>query len=216
MKKKEGNERRETPFFICLEGIAGSGKTTQSILLKQRIEEENLGGVIISKVYEGKKKEAVNLLIRSLAIDLDISMTFLFQMLHAEQYKETKEALKRGKIVVADRWRESFWAYHLNFGSLAKEPRKTLEILDRLAFHDLQPDITFLLDLPVELAMERFMSRDRENILNPRLHTSPEVFITLKNHYLHAAHSKKWTIIDANRFIKEVHESIWRELSPLF
>lgn len=160
---EEKNKRSKTPLFICFEGIAGSGKTNQSILLKQRLEKENWGEVVISKAYEEERKQVADVLISSLKIRPDsISMMFLFQMLHSEQYRETREALNEGKIVIADRWRESFWAYHLNFGPLAKESRKTLEVLDRLAFHNLEPEITFLLDLLVEVAMKRLLSRDRK------------------------------------------------------
>lgn len=216
VKKKEGNKETEISLFICFEGIAGSGKTTQSILLKQRLEKENLGEVIISKAYEEEKKRSADFLINALKISPDsVSMMFLFQVLHSEQYEETKEALEKGKIVIADRWRESFWAWHLNFGPLAKEPRKTLEILDQLAFHKLEPEITFLLNLPVEVAIKRFLSRDRESILYPRLKPY-ESFTILRDYYLRIARRKKWTLIDANRSIKEVHESIWRELSPIF
>jgi len=209
-------------IFICFEGIAGSGKTTQIALLKKKLEKGNWGEVIITKTYEGKIKEAASAFIKALNLDpRSISMMFLFQALHAEQYKKTKEALESGKIVIADRWNESFWAYHSNFLPLSQKPKKMLKILDELAFQKLEPQITFLLDASEETALQRILLRNPKDMIVPEIGTKkffipiePKKFFTIqRKYYLETARQKNWIIINADdKSIKNIHNFIWRIL----
>lgn len=199
------------PSFIAFEGAAGTGKTTQVQLLRDYIGRHG-HDVVITKAYEDDRKNAAYAFMESLSIPTDsIAMMFLFQTLHALQYTDTVRALSEKKIVIADRWRESFWAYHRHFGPLAHMPRTFLDACDVLAFADLHPSRTFVLNLPEELALERFLARDRQNNLCP----TPDrisFFRITRQHYRDVAKERRWTIIDAQGSREEVHKSIVQRL----
>lgn len=207
--------RSHDAFFICFEGIAGAGKSTQALALKRKIESETGRSVFISKAYERERKQAADLFIKSVNLDAQsLAMMFLFQTLHAKQFEETQLALQQGSIVIADRWRESFWAYHTNFGPLVKESREVVEILDRLAFSDLNPHVTFLLDVPVETAIQRFLTRDPESVLYDR--KNMKVFWgAIQSFYQETARKGGWHIIDATQSPDRVSDAIWQKIRSL-
>lgn len=101
-------------MFICFEGIAGSGKTTQTKLLADYLKNIKRKDVFVSAVYEGERRKVISDFMSKSGIKVDQNaVMFLFQALHAAQYHEVNEALISGKIVIADRWRYSFFAHHL-------------------------------------------------------------------------------------------------------
>lgn len=202
-------------LFICFEGIAGAGKSTQTLALKHKIEAETGRSVLVSKAYERERKQAADLFIRTVNLEArSLAMMFLFQVLHAKQFEETRLALQQGSIVIADRWRESFWAYHTSFGSLAKEPREVLEVLDRLAYGDLKPHVTFLLDLSVGVAIQRFLTRDPESILYDRADMK-SFWGTFQSFYQETARKSGWHVIDAAQSPDRVSDAIWQEIRSL-
>ncbi len=202
-------------LFICFEGIAGAGKSTQTLALKRKIETETGRSVFISKAYERERKQAADLLIKAVNLEArSLAMMFLFQALHAKQFEETQLALQQGSIVIADRWRESFWAYHTSFGSLAKEPREVLEVLDRLAYGDLKPHITFLLDVPVGVAIQRFLARDPESILYDRADMK-NFWGTFRSFYQETARKSGWHVTDATQPLDRVSDAIWQQVRSL-
>jgi len=143
--------------LFAFEGIDGSGKTTQIQILADRLSKLRFS-VMINKAIKDEIEGGKQLLYTFLDFFAfrknSIATMFLFQALHSKQYEEAKEALGKGYIVLADRWNASFWIYHQNFGPL-KESEETLKILDKLAFQRLMPNVTFLLDVPVKIALER-------------------------------------------------------------
>ena len=101
-------------MFICFEGIAGSGKTTQTKLLADYLKNVKGKDVFVSAVYERERRKAISDFMNLSGIKAaQTAVMFLFQALHAAQYHEVHEALMSDKIVIADRWRYSFFAHHL-------------------------------------------------------------------------------------------------------
>lgn len=75
-------------MFTCFEGIAGSGKTTQAMLLADYLEQVKGREVFVSAVYEGERRKAVSGFMNTTGIKSDQNATmFLFQTLHAAQYR---------------------------------------------------------------------------------------------------------------------------------
>jgi len=197
--------------LFAFEGIDGSGKTTQVQILADRLSKLSFS-VMINKAIRDEMeagKQLLHTFSDFFAFRKDsIAMMFLFQALHSKQYEKAKEALERKYIVLADRWNTSFWIYHQNFGPL-KESEKTLKILDKLAFQGLMPNVTFLLDLPVEIALER-KRLQRRKVVDIFEQEKVEVFEKAREAYLEIANSKRnWVVIDATKTISEVHRQIW-------
>lgn len=198
--------------LFAFEGIDGSGKTTQTQILGEQLAKLGFS-VFISKATKDEVKRNKELLlsfIEFFGFQKDsIATMLLFQALHSQQVEEAKKALKEEQVVLADRWNASFWVYHQNFGPLREKP-EILEILDKLAFQGLVPDITFLLDLPVEIALERKRLQFRR-VVDIFEQEDLSVFKKAREAYLEMASTKSnWVVIDATKTIVQVSQLVWK------
>lgn len=189
--------------LISFTGVDGCGKSTQVHLLRSALEK---GGyeVVLSKAYDEPEKESFAHYVNRWD---DYSITMLFQAMHRQQFVKASENLAAGKIVIADRWDESFLAYHEENGFLSKDDGLRNK-LNQLAFEGKQPDLVFCLDLPVEKARIRMSSRGED-------------FFDKKSNALHeqkrakyTAYTKKspnWHVINADRQIEQIHQDILKK-----
>jgi len=149
--------------FITFEGIEGSGKSTQSkklyeFFLAQKKE------VILTRepggTAAGEKIRAILIdeKIDKLEAKTELLLNFSARLEHVE--KLIKPALAANKIVISDRFFDSTYTYQGNgFGldyNLIDEVRK-------ITIGDFVPDITFLIDVPIEIAFARIEGRDGNN-----------------------------------------------------
>lgn len=195
-------------MFICFEGMAGVGKTTQSLMLEEYIIKHKKRSVLNSAVYEGDRRKLVSDFMNKTNIKLNQNaIMFLFQALHSVQYTEVKDSLNRGKVVIADRWRQSFFAYHV-YADTFMGNYKLMDELDVLAYSELEPDIVFLIDAPVEIAYDRYLKREISIADEGLDKVDLKYFIEVRNYYLKVAKQKKWKIIDGAKKIDSVFADI--------
>ncbi len=186
-------------MFICFEGIAGSGKTTQTKLLADYIKNVKKKEIFISAAYEGERRKTVSDFINASGIRLDQNaMMFLFQALHSAQYHEVNKAISDSKTVIADRWRYSFFAHHLHQCTFDKNENLMLQ-LDLLAYRLLEPDICFLIDIPAKIAYDRYIERERTINDNGLDLMNLEYFVAVTSYYKNLAHNKGWYIVDGTK-----------------
>ncbi len=186
-------------MFICFEGIAGSGKTTQTKLLADYLKSVKKKEVFISAAYESDRRKAVSDFMNTSGIKPDQNaVMFLFQALHAAQYHEVNQALTNGKVVIADRWRHSFFAHHLQQNTFSRD-EIFMRQLDLLAYRTLEPDIYFLLDIPPLIAYERYLKREHSINDSGLELMSNEYFHSVSNYYNQLAHRNGWCVIDGTR-----------------
>ena len=198
-------------MFICLEGIAGSGKTTQTKLLADYLKNVKGKDIFISAVYEGERRSVVSDFMNASGIKLDQNaVMFLFQALHAAQYHEVNNALKVNKTVIADRWRYSFFAHHLYQRTFDKNENLMLQ-LDLLAYRSLEPDICFLIDIPAKIAYNRYIERERSINDNGLDLMNLEYFIMVADYYKNLAHDKGWYIVDGTKD----QQTIFRDIKAI-
>ena len=198
-------------MFICLEGIAGSGKTTQTKLLADYLKNVKGKDIFISAVYEGERRSVVSDFMNASGIKLDQNaVMFLFQALHAAQYHEVKNALSINKTVIADRWRYSFFAHHLYQRTFDKNENLILQ-LDLLAYRSLEPDICFLIDIPAKIAHNRYIERERSINDNGLDLMNLEYFVTVADYYKNLAHNKGWYIVDGAKD----QQTIFRDIKAI-
>ncbi|HID79220.1 MAG TPA: dTMP kinase [Aquifex aeolicus] len=139
-------------MLIAFEGIDGSGKTTLSKELYKFLIRRGIKAVWTCEPYEKK--------IRELILSEDQSPwveTLLFlsdRGIHVRKF--VKPHLQRGYTVITDRFYLSTLAYQ-GFGRGLE--LKILEELNNKVTEGLKPDITFLIDLPIEVALERLEKR---------------------------------------------------------
>jgi len=187
-------------MLICITGVDGCGKGTQIYLLKEALK--RLGhSVSISKAYGDAEKESLAHFFR---LWDDLAITMAFQALHRQQYVNAMSALKKGNIVIADRWDESYLAYHTQFGYLATHPvlRKKL---NEMAFEGYLPDLGFLLNVSVEVTEKRMTARGKDFFDEK----DTEYHCKMGKAYLKIARERDWYVIDGNRHPDEIHQEIF-------
>lgn len=145
-------------LFITLEGVEGSGKTTQARAVAAALQ-ANGHAVELTREPGGT---SVGRALRAILLDPANSIepvTELLLMLadRAQHVREQiKPALAAGTIVISDRYSDSTSAYQ---GHGRGFDLKLLGDLNRLAADALDPDLTFVLDCPVEVGLARTRAR---------------------------------------------------------
>ena len=151
-----------TGFFITFEGVEGAGKTMQSQRLAEELEAAGYtvlfthepGGTRIS---EGIREIVLNREYREIAPTTEL---LLFAASRAQLVSERiVPALNDGHIVISDRFVDSTVAYQ---GYARGFERELIAYLNRVATYGLAPDLTIVLDLPVEVGLKRKIRQDRE------------------------------------------------------
>lgn len=192
----------EKGLFITFEGADGCGKTTQSELIKQYLENKGYKTIWTREPGSpglGKK-------IRELLLHYDGDVAprceaFLFLADRAQHIEHTiKPAVKAGKIVLCDRHTDSTIAYQ---GYGRGEDIKQLKYLNDLATGDIKPDLTFVFDVSSEVAQTRVGSeKDRMESAGLEFHKK------VREGYLKIAQEEplRVKVVNANNSIEEVFE----------
>lgn len=198
-------------MFISLEGPDGSGKTTQIDLLAERLR--TLGHNVVTTREPGGTPPGAAL--RTLLLDTSWELSGVTEALlmsadRAEHVRQViRPALESGTIVVTDRYADSTLAYQ---GGGRGLDMGQLRAIQDLATGGLNPDLTFLLDLPVEIGLERRLAGRGINRLDretPGFHQS--VATAFRN--LAALDPARWRVIDATASVQMVHTAIWSQVS---
>lgn len=142
-------------YFITFEGVDGSGKTTQAQLLSKWMSERNIPHVVTKEPGTPYIQECVK--IRKLLLNPQHSLTATAELLlfladraqHVEKF--IKPSLEEGKHVICDRYADSTRIYQRARG-LSKD--KIDSLLD-FTTGGLWPDLTFLLDVSIDIGLER-------------------------------------------------------------
>lgn len=147
-------------LFVTFEGIDGCGKTTQVTALRDSLEAKGARVIVIREpgaTFIGEK-------IRSILLDNANSgmssetEVLLYEAARAQIVSEViRPALLAGKVVICDRFYDSSVAYQ---GYARGLPLESIDSLNQFATGGLEPDLTFLLDLPAEAALERMNVRE--------------------------------------------------------
>ena len=145
--------------FITLEGGEGAGKSTQVKRLAARLEACGIAVVQTREPGGTPGAEAIRQLLVTGETDRWDAMTetllhYAARRSHVE--KTVKPALARGAWVVSDRFADSTMAYQGYAGSVGRD---AVADLHRLVLGDFAPDLTLVLDLPVETGLQRAQAR---------------------------------------------------------
>lgn len=203
-------------LFITFEGLEGSGKTTQQKYIVDILKKRNYDVLLTREpgaTRLGKK-------IRQLLLDPDWSeMTpraeiLLFAADRAQHVEEiVKPALKAGKIVISDRYYDSNLAYQGYGRDLDIELVKKINLW---AVDYLKPDLTFFLDLPVEVGLARARAQTLDKLGDRLEREELNFYQRIRAGYLELAKdSDRFRIIDANRTIAEVKTDILQEIERM-
>ena len=144
--------------FITLEGVEGSGKTTQAAILGDALRTAG-GRITVTHEPGGTRAgEAIRAIFLDPAVSMDTAAELLLVLADRAQHvrEKLKPALAAGEIVISDRYSDSTTAYQ---GHGRGFDLKLLGELNRLASDNVMPDLTIVLDLPVETGLARTVAR---------------------------------------------------------
>lgn len=190
--------------FITFEGIDGAGKSTHiqfvSDCLRARgidlVSSREPGGTPLGE----KLRDLV--LHESMHLETEALLMFASRREHVAQVIEP--ALARGAWVISDRFTDASFAYQ---GGGRGLPRAKLEALEQWVHPDLQPDLTLLFDVPLDVARARLdATRDLDKFEQERA----GFFNATRNEYLRRAAQfpQRFRVIDSTRPIPEIQQEL--------
>ena len=148
----------EMSFFISIEGFDGTGKSTQSKLLKDGLGKANIDSIVVREPGSTNFSEKIRTIINENTEIETMTELLLFQTSRTELVsKVIKPNLKQGKIVITDRYTDSSIAYQGYGGGIDIE---LIENLNKISTSGLSPNLTFLLDMDVKNSLGRAIKRN--------------------------------------------------------
>ena len=201
-------------LFIALEGIDGSGKTTQAKILTGKLEDKGYKvystceptdgaiGILIRKILKGEMKVDEHI----------IAALFVADRLD-HLLNETNGIVKKlgeGYTVVTDRYYFSSYAYH----GVHVDMNWVIEA-NAVSAKICRPDLNIFIDAQPETSMSRIQNR-----------TTTEMYETLENltsvrtNFLNAfsklGHKENITVIDGNRSLELIADDVWNSVNNIF
>ena len=207
--------------FITFEGGEGTGKSTQAAMLALRLEALGLAVHLTREPGGSPGAEIIRHVLLSGAAEPfgpDVE-AMLFAAARDDHVRCTiLPALNSGKWVICDRFADSTRVYQ---GILGQVDRRLIKGLERVSIGDLAPDLTLLLDVPVELGLERVKQRrgeakpDRFEAENVEFHQKlREAYLAIA-----AAAPERCVVIDASgtkeAVARKIRNAVGARLGPM-
>ena len=183
-------------FFICIEGLDKSGKTTQSTLLVEALRRRGYDAIYTAEPSDGRigifireyilnRKERVSAMVEALLFAAD-------RVEHTENF--IKPNLKRGRIVISDRY---------IFSSLAYQGAAGLDIgwIREVNKAAIKPDLAIFIDVPVDVVFQR--CQGRKSIMECR-----EIQEKVREIYLKMVHDGELILVNGDRPVEKTARDI--------
>ncbi len=201
--------------FITFEGGEGAGKTTQLRLLADRLRDANLIVVETREPGGTPGAEAIReLLVRGepgrWRPESEALLHYAARIEHVAHV--VRPAIERGAWVLCDRFADSTAAYQ-GYGHLLGA--EFVRRLHALTLGDFAPDLTLILDLPVETGLARAGRRGGDDRYE-RMDTAFHERLRAGFHAIAEAEPERCTVIDAARDADAVAEDVWTRVATRF
>ncbi len=208
--------------FITIEGVEGSGKSTQLLRLSERLRHLGLP-VVVSKEPGGTAlgRELRRLLLEphpsaeTWCADAELLLFYADRAQHLERV--IRPALAAGKILLVDRFEDSTRAYQGASGV----PEAAMDRLSELVLRGLKPHLTVMLDMDPELSLQRVEVRNLSygaEFSETRFDEAELDFHRrVRNRFLVIAqnHPNRVVLIPARDPVDQVAAAIWARVAPL-
>lgn len=200
--------------FITLDGIDGAGKTTQLNVIKEWFHKNNREVIFTREPGGTPLGEQLRqiLLNRNSQVSLRAETLLMFAARQQHLEDVILPNLARGIHVVSDRFTDATFAYQ---GGGRGLPDTQITILEQWVQNDLKPDLTILLDVPLNISLARIEgSREKDRFEQEQA----DFFQRVRNAYLRraAAEPARYAVINSNREKPEVRADIEAVLNQLF
>jgi len=205
-------------LFITFEGGEGAGKSTQIRLLAERLRDyarelvttREPGGTELAErlreiILGGRAKKFGPL-----------GEAVLFSAARIDHIDRViAPALERGAVVLCDRFADSTRAYQ---GALGDVDEKVMDALEKAVLADCRPDLTFILDIPPEIGLDRARQRRGADTADRFEGEHLAFHWLLRERFLGIARAdpERCRVIDADRQPEHVAASIWEAMAEKF
>ncbi|MGB2831380.1 MAG: dTMP kinase [Methylotenera sp.] len=197
--------------FITLEGMDGAGKSTHIANIVEALQSR--GHEVVSTREPGGTAlgERLRELLLHEAMHAETETLLMFAARREHIAQVILPALARGAYVLSDRFTDATYAYQA--GAKGVDVAK-IRLLEQWVHGDLQPDMTLLFDVPVEVSLQRLANArepdkfERENA---------NFFTKIRNIYLQRAQENpgRFRVIDANQPLEIVKQLVLESISTL-
>lgn len=205
-------------IFITLEGIEGTGKSTQSTRLAKRLRTEGYdclltrepGGTVIGRDIRQVILSPEN---HHMCAETELGLYFSDRAQHLREV--IWPALEAGRIVVSDRFTDSTLAYQ---GYGRRLPLRLVRSLDRIMTGGFRPNVTLLLDLTVTEGLRRARRRNKQSPAHSREGRFEEEELAFHERVRRGyammvrREPERFVTVSALGTAAEVHEALWTAL----
>lgn len=197
--------------FITFEGVDGAGKSTHLEWFANALRQRGIDLLVTREPGGTPLGEQLReiLLNQPMHAETEAMLMFAARREHVEQV--IRPALQRGTWVISDRFSDASFAYQ---GGGRGVPLNKLEQLEQWVHGDLQPDLTLLFDIPIEVARERLAN----NVSLDRFEQERgEFFERVRQAYLARAAKtpQRFAVIRAEKAIIEVRQELSKIVASL-
>ena len=200
-------------LFISFEGIDGCGKSTQVKMLMNRFESDGIDSLLVREPGGTQISEEIReVLLKNRNENMAERTEAL--LMTASRAQLTHDviipSLDSGLIVIADRFKDSTLAYQ--GGGRGLDINYLLQLNDFATF-ELDPDITFFIDVTADEGHKRLNSKHSD-----RIEGAGKIFQEkVREQYLKLAriYSDRFIVLDGEKSPEEIHQIIWLEINKI-
>lgn len=205
--------------LISFEGIEGCGKSTQIVLLAERLRDAGKEVVVSREPGATPLGSQLRKLLLDPAYCPDALTELLLYLADRREHLRLviTPALQRGALVLVDRYVDSTWVYQ---GFARDEVESSLiERLNHLVVGEYWPELTFVLDCPARVGLARARERNREigaeGVADRFEQRHLGFHDRVRQGFLVLAQAAKerFRVINADQGIEMIHNHIWQEFS---
>ena len=200
--------------FIVIEGVDNCGKTTQAKRLVKSLKRQGVEVLPIREPGGTKVSEKIRRILLSRGVRMcPRTEVFLYLAARAQVTAEKiAPALAAGRVVIADRYHLSTYAYQIGGRGM---PADVVKAADRFARHAIQPDLTIVLDItPAEARRRMELAGKKPDRIEQE---KSAFFARIRRYYRQAAQTEKNTILlpgrgDPDDLAADIESRVWQVL----
>lgn len=193
-----------TGKFITFEGIDGAGKSTHLSFFAELLRERKKTVVVTREPGGTSLGEALREILLHEKMHLETEALLMFAARREHIAQVIAPALERGDWVISDRFTDATFAYQ---GGGRKLERAKLDALEQWVHPNLQPQLTLLFDVPLDVARARL---DATRTLDKFEQEKAEFFAATRAEYLRRAAEfpQRFQVIDSTQSIAAIQEQL--------
>jgi len=199
-------------LFITIEGGEGVGKSTNIEFIKATLEAQGIQCIVTREPGGTPLAEEIREVLiknRDEQVVTETELLLMFAARAQHLHQKILPALEAGTWVISDRFTDATYAYQSGGRGVSSEK---VALLENFVQGEVRPDLTLLLDAPIEVGMARAKSRGK---LDRFEEEASEFFNNVRNNYLNRAKAEpdRFKIIDATQTLALVQADISQALA---